>query len=177
MEVFPVQRRMVGVPLPQFSLRSRREVNTYDQVNSLHVEQWQTDAPALQNDRPDISGQRYFMDMNPINSRTTDRNYLQNQPYIAGNGTSDQLGQNPYFSKFDVATDPFNVARELRATVYEDKVDRGLLESKRLLTRTYTTRFQPEDFAEKQNFNTLQAYETLRPQFNNMSKTYRKYEG
>lgn len=177
MEVFPIQRRMVGVPLPQFSLRSRREVNTHDQVNSLHVEQWQTDGPSLQNDRPDISGQRYFMDMNPINSRTVDRNYIQNQPFIAGSGSSDQLGQNPYFAKFDVATDPFNVARELRATVYEDKVDRGLLESKRLLTRTYTTRYEPQDFAEKEQFNTLQAFEQLRPKFNNMERTYRKYQG
>ena len=176
MEVFPVQRNMIGVPLPQFSLRSRREVNTHDQVNSLHVEQWQTDGPSLQNDRPDLSGERYFMDMNPINTRTADRNYIQNQPYIAGSGSTDQLSQNPYFSKFDVTTDPFNVARELRATVYEDKVDRGLLESKRLLTRTYTTRYQPEDFAEKQNFNTLQAYETLRPRFNNMESTYRNFK-
>jgi hypothetical protein len=177
MEVFPIQRNMIGVPLPQFSLRSRREVNTHDQVNSLHVEQWQTDGPWLQNDRPDISGQRYFMDMNPINSRTTDRNYLQNQPFVPGTGNTDQLGQNPYFDKFDVVTDPFNVARELRATVYEDKVDRGLLESKRLLTRTYTTRYEPADFAEKQNFNTLQAYEQMRPRMNDMKQTYRKYEG
>lgn len=175
MEVYPIQRRMVAIPLPQFSLRSRREVDTHDQVNSLFVEKWQTDAPWLQNDRPDVSGQRYFMDMNPINSRTLDRNYLQNQPFTAGNGSTDQLADNPYFQKFDVSTDPFNVARELRATVYEEKVDRGLLESKRLLTRTYTTRWQPEDYAEKQQFNSLQAFERLRPQFNNMEKTYRSF--
>lgn len=168
-----VQWSMPYIPPPCFSLRSRREVNTHDQINSLHVEQWQTDGPFLQNDRPDVSGQRYFMDMNPINSRTLDRNYQQNQPFVAGNGTNNQLGQNPYFEKFDVATDPFNVARELRATVYEDKVDRGLLESKRILTRTYTTRWLPEDYVAKNNLNSLQAYEQLRPQFNNMSKTYR----
>ena len=113
------------------------------------------------------------MDMNPINSRTLDRNYQQNQPFIAGNGSKNQLGMNPYFEKFDVVTDPFNVARELRATVYEEKVDRGLMESKRMLTRTYTTRWLPDDYVEKKNLNTLQAYENLRPQFNNMSKTYR----
>ena len=161
------------MPPPCFSLRSRREVNTHDQINSLHVEQWQTDGPFLQNDRPDVSGQRYFMDMNPINSRTLDRNYQQNQPFVAGNGSTSQLGQNPYFEKFDVVTDPFNVARELRATVYEEKVDRGLLESKRMLSRIYTTRWLPEDYVEKNNLNTLQAYEQLRPQFNNMSRTYR----
>ena len=200
-ELTPAQLRMPIIPLPQMSLRSRREVSALDQINSLHVEQWQTDGPQLQNDRPDISnaeikernkwlnkslaenlgaangndaaaqnamayryslgiggvdqdlkmaqswkdkstergfavhrrGAYTFMDMNPINTRTTDRNYLQNQQYVAGNGGSsggsDQLGQNPYFDRFDVVTDPFNVARELRATVYEDKVDRGLLES------------------------------------------------
>jgi hypothetical protein len=113
------------------------------------------------------------MDMNPINSRTTDRNYIQNQPYEAGDGSKKQLGSNPYFDKFDVQTDPLNVARELRATVYEDKVDRGLLESKRLLNRTYTTRWLPEDNAAKNNLDTLKAYETLMPKFNNMEKTYR----
>lgn len=170
-----VQWSMPYMPPPCFTLRSRREVDPHDQINSLHVEQWQTDGPFLQNDRPDVSGQRYFMDMNPINSRTLDRNYQQNQSFIAGNGNSNQLGQNPYFEKFDVVTDPFNVARELRATVYEDKVDRGLMESKRMLTRTYTTRWVPKDYVEKNNLNSLQAYEQLRPQFNNMSRTYRNY--
>lgn len=168
-----IQRDMPYFPPPCFTLRTRREVSTRDQVNSRHVELWQTDGPFLQNDRPDISGQPYFMDMNPINTRTSDRNYIQNQPYQAGNGSQNQLGQNPYFDKFDVVTDPFNVSRELRATVYEDKVDRGLLESKRLLNRTYTTRYLPEGYAAKKNLDSLNAYETLKPQFNNMQKTYR----
>jgi hypothetical protein len=120
------------------------------------------------------------MDMMPINTRTTDRNYLQNQQYVAGNGGSsggsDQLGQNPYFDRFDVVTDPFNVARELRATVYEDKVDRGLLESKRLLNRIYTTRYKAPDYAEKNSLDTLNSYEDLRPRLNTMEKTYRPYK-
>lgn len=244
-ELTSVQQRMVAIPLPQMSLRSRREVSALDQINSLHVEQWQTDGPQLQNDRPEIStaeikeqnkwlnrslaenlgaakgdnaaaqsamayryslgiggvnqdskmaeywkekatkggfavhrrGAYTFMDMNPINTRTTDRNYLQNQQYVAGNGESDQLGQNPYFDRFDVVTDPFNVARELRATVYEDKVDRGLLESKRLLNRTYTTRYVEPDYVAKNSLDTLNSYEDLRPRLNTMDKTYRKYNG
>jgi hypothetical protein len=244
-ELTSAQQRMVAIPLPQMSLRSRREVSALDQINSLHVEQWQTDGPQLQNDRPDISsaeikeqnkwlnrslaenlgaangknaaaqsamayrsslglggvdqdlkmaefwkqkateggfavhrrGAYTFMDMNPINTRTTDRNYLQNQQYVAGNGESDQLGQNPYFDRFDVVTDPFNVARELRATVYEDKVDRGLLESKRLLNRTYTTRYVEPDYVAKNSLDTLNSYEDLRPRLNTMDKTYRKYNG
>jgi hypothetical protein len=244
-ELTSVQQRMVAIPLPQMSLRSRREVSALDQINSLHVEQWQTDGPQLQNDRPEIStaeikeqnkwlnrslaenlgaakgdnaaaqsamayryslgiggvnqdlkmaefwkqkateggfavhrrGAYTFMDMNPINTRTTDRNYIQNQQYVAGNGESDQLGQNPYFDRFDVVTDPFNVARELRATVYEDKVDRGLLESKRLLNRTYTTRYVEPDYVAKNSLDTLNSYEDLRPRLNTMDKTYRKYNG
>ena len=246
-ELTPAQLRMPIIPLPQMSLRSRREVSALDQINSLHVEQWQTDGPQLQNDRPDISNSeikernkwlnrslaenlgaankndaaaqnamayRYslgiggvnqdlqmaqswqdkatergfavhrrgaytFMDMNPINTRTTDRNYIQNQQYVAGNGGSsggsDQLGQNPYFDRFDVVTDPFNVSRELRATVYEEKVDRGLLESKRLLNRTYTTRYVEPDYVAKNSLDTLNSYEDLRPRLNTMDKTYRKY--
>lgn len=166
---------MLSFPPPCFTLRARREKSTRDQVNSLHVELWQTDGPFLQNDRPDISGQRYFMDMNPINTRTSDRNYIQNQPYVQGNGSTGQLGQNPYFDKFDVSTDPYNVSRELRATVYEDKVDRGLLESKRLLNRTYTTRYLPDNYAQRQNLDTLNAYDSLKPKFNNMRETYQKY--
>jgi hypothetical protein len=81
---------MPNFPPPCFTLRSRREGSTRDQVNSLHVEQWQTDGPWLQNDRPDVSGQRYFLDMNPINTRTSDRNYIQNQPYSQGNGSTHQ---------------------------------------------------------------------------------------
>ena len=54
-ELTPAQKRMVAIPLPQMSVRSRREVSALDQINSLHVEQWQTDGPQLQNDRPDIS--------------------------------------------------------------------------------------------------------------------------
>ena len=68
------------------------------------------------------------------------------------------------------------MARELRATVYEDKVDRGLLESKRLLNRIYTTRYKAPDYAEKNSLDTLNSYEDLRPRLNTMEKTYRPYK-
>jgi len=164
------------IPRPSMSLRSRREVNAQDQINSLRVEQWQTDAPALQNDRSDPRSQRAFMDMNPINTRTVSRNYLQNQPYVAGMTGGGGLGGNPYFDKFDVTTDPFNVAREVRAAVYEERTDRGVEESKRLLNRVYTTRWLPEDYVEKHSLDTLKAYESLMPQMNKMETVYRKYE-
>ena len=126
-----------------FALRSRKEVNTRDQANALHVELWQTDGPWLQNDRPDIHQPRPFQDMNPINSRTTERNYRQSPQY---QGTATGFTQNPYFDKYGVANDPLNACRELRATVYEDRTDRGLQESKKLLERRFagTTRWAPQ---------------------------------
>ena len=124
---------------PCFVLRTRNETASRDQTNSLHVEAWQTEGPWLQNDRPDVRHQAQFQDMNPINSRSTARNYLQNPTYTAGSAMGAKLGQNPYFDKFDVTSDPFNVARELRATVYEEKKDRGLEESRTLLERRFQT--------------------------------------
>ena len=170
MEVFPIQRNMPGFPPPCMTLRSRREVNTRDHVNSLHVEQWQTDGPFLQLDRPDVSGQAYFMDTNPINTRTLDRNYIQNQPYIPGNGSSDQLGQNPYFNKFDVAGDSRNVVRELRSVVSEDIVDRGLRESQKFLQRELESRWLPPQYAEQKGIDVLSM---MRPSLNDMKKQYK----
>ena len=161
------------IPRPSMSLRSRREVSAQDQINSLRVEQWQTDAPSLQNDRSDPRSRRAFMDMNPINTRSVARNYLQNQPFVVG---ADGLSGNPYFDKFDVTTDPFNVAREVRGTVYEEKADRGMDESKKLLARVYTTRWLPDDYVEKQSLDTLKAYESLMPRMNKMDTVYRRYE-
>ena len=161
LELTSHQLKMRAFPPPCMTLRTRREVNTQDQVNSLHVEQWQTDGPYLANDRPDVLGTPYFQDMNPINSRTVARNYIQNQPFVSyeqTQGNKDngkELGNNPYFNRFDVTTDPLNVARELSATVYEDKVDRGLFESKKILARTYTTQYLPKDYVAKHNLDSL----------------------
>jgi hypothetical protein len=175
LEVFDFQQKMPIIPPPEMSLRSRREVNQRDQINSLHVEQWQTDGPYLHNDRTDPTRQKDFMDMNPIASRTVERNYLQHQGFVVSGALGDQLGNNPYFDKFDVTTDPYNVARELRATVYEEKADRGVLESQRLLNRTYTSRYLPEGYVEAKQLDTLKSYEQLMPRMNAMDKTYRKY--
>lgn len=168
----PAKAMMPYFPPPCMTLRARREVNTRDQVNSLHVEQWQTDGPWLQNDRPDMSGNRSWMDMNPINSRTDARSYIQNKPFDPD--VRAQLNQNPYFEKFDVPTDPLNVGRELQATVYEEKTDRGLLESKRLLNRTYTMRWVSNETVTSKGYDTLNAYELMRPQFNKMDINYRR---
>jgi hypothetical protein len=66
----------------------------------------------------------------------------------------DSLSQNPYFEKYDVASDSRNIVRELRGSVYEDVVNRGEEESARLLKRTM-------------------GYELMRPRMTDTSKIYR----
>ena len=46
--------------------------------------------------------------MKPLSARTNTQDYRQAQPFVAGDG---KLGTNPYFQKFDVASDPRNVIR------------------------------------------------------------------
>ena len=85
----------------------------------------------------------------------------------------DALSDNPYFNKYDVAGDSRNIIRELRGVVSEDVVDRGLRESPRLLAREMQSRWLPEGYAESRGLNSLQAYELMRPKFNDMGKSYR----
>ena len=77
----------------------------------------------------------------------------------------DALAENPYFDKYDVATDSRNVIRELRGVVSEDVVDRGLRESQRLLAREMQNRWLPAHYAEDRGYDQLNAYELLRPKF------------
>lgn len=158
------------------NVRSRREINTRDAANIRQFEHWQTDAPYLQMDRPDLSGARILSDMNPTNSRKLDgKLYLQNQPMKAG---QDGFTQNPYFQDYAPQYDSRNAVRELRSVVYEDRFDKGVRESKRLLERSYTTAWQaPEHVAEKNlaTLNSLVAYEQLKPQMDDIQKNFRAF--
>jgi hypothetical protein len=87
-------------------------------------------------------------------------------------GQSDSLGDNPYFNKYDVASDSRNIIRELRGTVSEEVVDRGIRESQRLLQRTVDSRWVPQGFAAERGIDSLSAFELMRPKFNNMEKKY-----
>ena len=159
------------LPPPSMQIRSRRETSTRDTTNARYFEKWQTDAPYLINDRADLSGARVLLDMNPINTRTSVNSYKQSQPFVA-NGP--QLGMNPYFDRYDPTFDPRNAIRELRSAVYEDKsAERAVLESKAVLQRGFTSRWLPEDYAKKQQMDSLLSYEILRPQSDDIRKTYR----
>jgi hypothetical protein len=86
----------------------------------------------------------------------------------------DSLAQNPYFSKYDVASDSRNVVRELRGAVSEDVVDRGLRQNQSLLGRTFqSTRWVSAEHVEEKGLNTLDAYELMRPKQDNWNKNYR----
>ena len=86
---------------------------------------------------------------------------------------TDALAQNPYFAKYDVASDSRNIVRELRSSVTEDVVDRGEAESKRLLGRSLEGRFSVRDGAGREEKDSLKAYELMRPRQNDMTRVYR----
>jgi hypothetical protein len=108
--------------------------------------------------------------MNPINTRTVTRDYRQSQPFVAD---GDQLGNNPYFQKFDVASDPRNVARELQGTVYEYNPPRDQETSQRLLSRNFQS-FHVTDEQEKKSIQeAVDIYAKMRPKMNDMKATFR----
>jgi len=82
----------------------------------------------------------------------------------------DSFGKNPYFDKFSPANDSRNVARELRSVVYEDLSDRGVAESKKLLERSFESRWSTQKA--QAGPNPVEAFELLRPSINHMNKTY-----
>lgn len=155
-----------------YNLRSRREVNAREAANVRQFEHWQTDYPYLQQDRPDVNGQPILNDMNPTDSRKLDgKQYFQNATLTAG---KDGFDKNPYFEGYAPVFDSRNAVRELRSAVFEDHFDRGIKESRRLLSRNFTTPWNPEDYIEQQNLTTLKAYESLKPKMDDITRDFRK---
>jgi hypothetical protein len=151
------------IPPPSMQLRSRKEASSRDAVNARMFEEWQTDAPQTR---------EKIQDMNPINTRTSGTDYRQSQPYIP---SAPQMGQNPFFDRYDPSFDPRNAIRELRSAVYENKTgERGIEETKRILERGFVSRWLPEGYVEQNHMDTLMSYEKIRPQMDNITKTYRK---
>ncbi len=160
------------------NVRSRREMNTRDAANIRQFEHWQTDAPYLQMDRPDLSGAKILSDMNPTNSRKLNGAlYLQNRPMKAG---QDSFTKNPYFNDYAPEYDPRNAVRELRSAIYETRFEKGLSESKRLLERSFTTQWLEPSYVQDNNLNTLnslEAYEMLKPQQDDITRSFREKPG
>ena len=173
MEPFP------GTYSPQstffsMNVRSRREINTRDAANIRQFEHWQTDAPYLQMDRPDLSGAKILSDMYPTNSRKLDgKQYMQSRGLQAG---QDSFTKNPYFEGYAPEYDSRNAVRELRSAIYEDRFDKGVRESKYLLGRTFTSQWLEPTYVQDNNLdtlNSLEAYEQLKPQMDNIAQNFR----
>ncbi len=172
------RRRMQPIPIaagpalfrPEFSLRSRRELPYKDVLNARRYEHWNTDAPGPTQNHPDVNRQSAFNDMNPINTRTVTRDYRQAQPFVAGAG---KLGDNPYFQKYDVATDPRNVVRELQGAVYEYNAPRDQEVSQKLLSRNFETLHVPEAQVKKSYEQAIDVFAGIRPKLNDMKATFR----
>ena len=226
--------------MPCFELRSRRELNTFDAVNTRLVNHWQTDAPEIQVARRDLSGAIFYMDMHPTPSRLYREDIRQSQPFVVPSGSSDvekktlklgdqinqslstiqglkyqyhssllqgnigtlsknistaitkqendykfllaqqkmlqvdTLSDNPYFDKYDVASDSRNIIRELRGTVSEDIRDRGVRESQLLLRREMDSRWLPQGYAQDKGLDSLSAFELMRPKITDMNKDYHR---
>ena len=160
------------------NVRSRREMSTRDAANIRQFEHWQTDAPYLQMDRPDLSGAKILSDMNPTNSRSLDgKLYMQNRPMKAG---QDSFTANPYFDGYAPQYDSRNAVRELRSVIYEDRFDKGVRESKHLLGRTFTSQWLEPNYVKDNNMdtlNSLEAYEQLKPQMDDIAKNFRSMPG
>lgn len=169
MEPIPIA---AGPPLvlPHFSLRSRREQPTRDLFNARQYEHWNTDAPNPTQNFPDLTRQQPLYDMNPINTRTVERDYRQAQPFVAGGG---DLGKNAYFQKYDVTSDPRNVARELNAAVYEYNPPRGQETSQRILGRQIQHLTVPENITKVSYEKAIDVYSGIKPKLNNMKATFR----
>jgi hypothetical protein len=171
MQPFPIAYQP-QVPYPQMVLRVRKEISTRDSTNVRQFEHWQTDGPSLNLDRPDLSGNPIFGDMNPIVSRRVPSQlYRQAPTYTPGR---DDFAQNPYFNTYAPAYDPRNAIRELRGTVFEDVADRGVEESKKLLARGFENVWVPTQAIQDKNLTSLRAYEDLKPRFDDPGKDYRK---
>lgn len=165
-------------PMPQFIPRSRREDSARDIVNMRNIEVRQS-APQIQQGffRPELASSGFgprtdnsFFDQAPISTR--------NQPPISipapkFDPSGPKLEGNPFFDQHAASYDPRNVARELNSAVKEDKMDRGLMESQRIISRGFSSRYVPQGYAEQNQFDSLQAFEMLRPKINEVTKVYR----
>lgn len=161
-----------GPPLlfPEFSVRSRREQPTRDLFNARRFEHWNEDVPTTEQNLPPTDKQAAYQDMKPINTRTVERDYRQAQPFVA---SGPQLGGNPYFQKYDVTTDPRNVARELRAAVYEYNPPRDQNVNQHMLSRNFESMFVPPAEVGASYEKAIDISAGMRPVLNNMKATFR----
>jgi len=156
--------------LPEFSLRSRREQPVRDLFNARQYEHWNNDIPSGEQNFTDSSKQAPHYDMNPINTRTVERDYRQAQPFVVD---GKQSTANPYFQKFDTTRDPRNVAREMQHAVYEYNSPRDQTTNNKLLHRNFESMYVPESQVKASYEKAIDIYAGMRPKLNNMKAVFR----
>jgi hypothetical protein len=170
-----------SIPLPQFVPRSRREEATRDTANARNLEIQRSAAPIQQAFfRPEPSTSNFqprprvpYNDQNGILTRNTPPISI---PAPVFDPAGPKLVGNVFFDQYAPEYDPRNVVRELRGSVKDDKSIRGAMESQRILSRGFSSRYVPEGYAEQNQLNSLEAFEMLRPKIDDLSKQYRQYE-
>ena len=164
-------------PMPQFIPRSRREESSRDLVNSRNIEIRQS-GPQIQqgffrpspSDRGNQPKNGAFFDQAGIATRNQAPISIP-APMFDPNGP--KLEGNPFFDQHAASYDPRNVARELNSAVKESKMDRGVVESQRILGRGFSSRYVPQGYAETNHLDSLAAFEQLRPKIDDGIKQYR----
>jgi hypothetical protein len=170
-----------NVPLPQFIPRSRREEITRDTANARNLELQRSAAPIQQSFfRPEPAGSAFGP---KVEARHNDQKGMASRnrpptsvPAPSFDPAGPKLVGNVFFDQYAPEYDPRNVVRELRGSVKDDKATRGELESQRILSRGFSSRYVPQGFAENNNLNTLEAFEQLRPKMDDLSKQYRNFD-
>ena len=169
-----------NMPMPQFIPRSRREDVTRDTANARNLELQRSTAPIQQSFfRPEPSTSAFgpkvstrYNDQMGLSSRN--KGPISN-PAPMFDPAGPKLVGNVFFDQYAPEYDPRNVVRELRGSVKDDKMARGEMESKRILSRGFSSRYVPEGFAEQNQLNSLKAYEQLRPKIDDGKTNYREY--
>ena len=151
-------------PLPTFITRTRRETNATDSINARQFEHWQTNSKQGTYNRPDTNKQATFYDMMPNCSRMNDKSYRSQPRY---DEDAKKGVENPYFNKYDTTSDSRNMARELKASVYEDKNTGFVNESDKLLQRNFDNRWLDPRAMKQQT-----VAEELRPKMDDIRVVY-----
>jgi hypothetical protein len=170
-----------SVPLPQFVPRSRREEITRDTANARNLELQRSVAPIQQSFfRPEPSsstfGPKLEVSYNNQKGLASRNKPPTSVPAPSFDPAGPKLVGNVFFDQYAPEYDPRNVVRELRGSVKDDKSARGDMESQRILTRGFSSRYVPQGYAEQQQLNSLDAFEQLRPKIDDLSKQYRNYD-
>jgi hypothetical protein len=170
-------------------LRIRQEPNNRDAMNSRILEAMPYSASRIIS--PEENARKpYFQDMAGIPTRTSVGNYKQSQSFFPdaelqnGPGGSvipqavtqlpGRFTDNPYLQSMDAQNEPRQIMRELRGTVTEDNREKYIDFSQKMTDRNFRHSWLPPSEAEEQQVNNLQAYELLKPKFDNFGMNYRK---